>query len=45
MFQSHIAGSTNDNNWTKENYENFRNIIFYLKENYELEFKLLKELL
>ena len=45
MFQSHIAGKTNDNNWTEENYQNFREILFYLKENYELEFKLLKELI
>jgi len=45
MFQSHIAGKTNDNNWTKDNYENFRHILLFLKENYDLEFKLLKELI
>ena len=45
MFQSHIAGKTNDNNWTKDNYENFRQVITFLKENYKFEFKLLKELL
>jgi len=45
MFQSHIAGLTNDNNWNKENYENFREILIYLKDNYTLNFKLLKELL
>tara|TARA_R110001592_G_scaffold247349_1_gene509439 strand:+ start:9641 stop:10327 length:687 start_codon:yes stop_codon:yes gene_type:complete len=45
MFQSHIAGLTNDNNWNKENYENFKNILEYLKENYILKFKLLKELI
>jgi len=44
MFQSHIAGKTNDNNWNGDNYENFRNILNFLLENYNLEFKLLKEL-
>ena len=43
MFQSHIAGKTNDNNWNEENYKNFRQVIIFLKENYE--FKLLRELL
>ena len=45
MFQSHIAGKTNDNNWNDNNYENFRNILNFLLKNYNLEFKLLKELL
>jgi hypothetical protein len=45
MFQSHIAGLTNDNNWNKQNYENFRNILLFLKENYTLNFKLLNELI
>ena len=45
MFQSHIAGKTNDNNWNEENYENFRRVITFLKENYKCEFKLLRELL
>ena len=45
MFQSHIAGKTNDNNWTEDNYENFRQVIAFLKDNYKFEFKLLKELL
>ena len=45
MFQSHIAGLYNDNNWSKDNYENFRNILLFLKENYTLNFRLLKELL
>jgi len=44
MFQSHIAGKTNDNNWTRENYENFRQILTFLKDNYKAQFKLLKEL-
>ena len=44
MFQSHIAGITNDNNWNKNNYENFRNILLFLKDNYDLSFKLLKDL-
>jgi|TARA_R100001163_G_C5049128_1_gene186089 peptidoglycan/xylan/chitin deacetylase (PgdA/CDA1 family) len=43
MFQSHIAGPTNQNNWTKENYETFRNILLFLTENDEIEFKLLNE--
>ena len=45
MFQSHIAGLYNDNNWSKDNYENFRNVLLFLKENYTLNFRLLKELL
>ena len=45
MFQSHIEGKTNDNNWTKDNYENFRNILLFLQQTYDLEYKLLKELL
>lgn len=45
MFQSHIAGLTNDNNWNKKNYQNFRNILLFLKENYKCNFKLLKELI
>ena len=45
MFQSHIAGDWNDNIWSEENYENFRNILIYLKDNYDnLEFKCMKEL-
>ena len=31
--------------WNKQNYENFRNILLFLKENYTLNFKLLKELI
>jgi len=44
MFQSHIAGDWNDNVWNKENYNNFRNIIKYLKGKYKLSFKTMKEL-
>jgi len=44
MFQSHIAGKTNDNNWTAKNYENFRNILLFLQEQYDLEYKTLGEL-
>jgi len=44
MFQSHIAGKTNDNNWTEENYENFRNVLLFLQEQYDLEYKTLGEL-
>ena len=32
MFQSHIAGKTNDNNWNEENYQNFRQVITFLKD-------------
>ena len=45
MFQSHIEGKTNDNNWTEENYENFRNILDFLQKSYILEYKLIKELI
>ena len=45
MFQSHIAGKTNDNNWNEDNYKHFRKIIKFLKENYHFKFKLLRELL
>ena len=39
IFQSHIAGDWNDNIWNKDNYENFRNILKYLSEQYKLEYK------
>tara|TARA_B100001123_G_scaffold448273_1_gene608611 strand:- start:3660 stop:4340 length:681 start_codon:yes stop_codon:yes gene_type:complete len=45
MFQSHIAGETNDNNWTEENYENFRKILSYLEKNYKLSYKTIGELI
>ena len=45
MFQSHIAGDWNDNVWNAENYDNFRHIIIFLKENYDLNFLTLQELL
>ena len=45
MFQSHIAGLTNDNNWNLENYTKFRNTLQLLKANYELNFTTLEELL
>ena len=45
MFQSHIAGLTNQNNWNFENYSNFRNILSFLQKDHNLNFKLLKELL
>ena len=44
MFQSHIAGNWNDNVWNKENYNNFKNIIKYLKTKYTLSFKTMKEI-
>jgi len=45
MFQSHIAGSWNDNVWNKENYENFRKILTFLSGNYKLNYKTLGELI
>jgi len=45
MFQSHINGTTNENNWNKKNYENMKNILTYLQENYTLDYKLLQELI
>ena len=44
MFQSHIEGKTNDNNWNKENYENFRNVLEYLQKSYKLNYITLGEL-
>lgn len=44
MFQSHIAGKTNDNNWNKENYENFRNVLEFLQKSYKLEYVTLGEI-
>tara|TARA_Y100000034_G_C6846569_1_gene383541 strand:- start:90 stop:755 length:666 start_codon:yes stop_codon:yes gene_type:complete len=38
MFQSHIAGDWNDNCWNKNNYNNFRNILLYLLNEYKLNF-------
>tara|TARA_E500000331_G_C17110768_1_gene649537 strand:- start:191 stop:862 length:672 start_codon:yes stop_codon:yes gene_type:complete len=43
MFQSHIAGATNDNNWTEINYKNFRNILTFLENSYKLSYKTLGE--
>ena len=46
MFQSHIAGKWNDNCWSEINYENFRQIVKYLQQQYnELEFSTMSELL
>ena len=45
MFQSHIAGETNDNNWTAENYENFRNLLKFLGEENKLNYVTMKELI
>ena len=44
MFKSHIAGETNDNNWNKKNYENFRNVLEYLQKSYKLNYITLGEL-
>ena len=44
-FQSHIAGKYNQNNWNKENYEYFRNVLNALiDQGHELEFKTFSEL-
>jgi len=45
VFQSHIAGKTNKNNWTDQNYETFRTILESLKKNYDLNFIRYEELL
>ena len=45
MFQSHIAGDWNDNTWSANNYENFRNVLKFLEEEYELRYTTLQELL
>lgn len=45
MFQSHIAGKTNDNNWNKKNYENFKNVLEYLQKSYILEYVTLGDLI
>ena len=45
VFQSHIAGKANDNNWTHKNYEFFRKILNKLKNNYDLNFIRYEELL
>ena len=44
MFQSHIAGDWNDNVWSEENYENFRNVLEYLAKCYKLEYVKLGDL-
>ena len=45
MFQSHIAGDWNDNVWNEENYENFRNVLEYLRKSYILKYKTIGELI
>ena len=45
MFQSHIAGDWNDNTWNKNNYENFRNVLEYLRKSYKLKYVTLGELI
>jgi len=44
MFQSHIAGEWNDNVWNKNNYENFREVLKYLSDSYNLNYVTLGEL-
>lgn len=45
MFQSHIAGLTNDNNWDKKNYLHFRQTLRTLQQYYKLNYVTLTELL
>ena len=45
VFQSHIAGKANSNNWTEQNYETFRTILNALQKNYTLNFIRYGELL
>ena len=44
MFQSHIAGDWNDNQWNESNYENFRNILNFLSTDRQLNYKTISEL-
>lgn len=43
-FQSHIEGMYNKNNWNKENYEYFRQVLIALQEQHEITFKTFSEL-
>ena len=45
IFQYDIAGDLNHNIWNETNYENFRNVLLYLSENYDLNYITIKELL
>ena len=45
VFQSHIAGKANENNWTDQNYETFRAILNALQKKYTLNFIRYEELL
>jgi hypothetical protein len=45
VFQSHIAGKTNKNNWTEQNYETFCTILNALRKKYILNFIRYEELL
>ena len=45
MLTSHIAGDWNDNVWNEQNYEQLCNSLDYLTNNYQCEFKTLKECL
>lgn len=44
MFQSHIAGDWNDNCWNGKNYEQFKTILMWLENNYDLKYKTISEL-
>lgn len=44
MFQSHIAGEWNKNIWSKENYDQFKISLEFLKENHIFSNKFIKEI-
>jgi hypothetical protein len=44
LFQSHIAGEYNKNNWDKTNYEYFRNTLKWIEQSRKLSFKTFSEL-
>jgi hypothetical protein len=44
MFQSHIAGDWNKNVWNEENYKQFKMSLEFLKKNYILDNKFLREI-
>lgn len=44
FFQSHIAGKYNKNNWNKENYTYFREVLKHLHQEYEVNYVTFSEL-
>lgn len=45
MFQSHIAGDWNHNTWSEKNYQQIRLSLQHLKDNYEINFKTISEII